>query len=229
MQVHYIIQERIDGTTFDSESWCNLPDESRKLTTSRLCEQLRLLRATPSPGYYGRVNHQSWYPGAALFNTSLAKPCGPYDTYKDFCDAAVTAAAVCAALHPFNRNQDELIPEYVDFLTRYQTELQSWKGNQPTFTHMDPALQNIMIQRIDNWSDKEDWKVTFIDFDHSGWYPAWMQAIAFKNCCGIFDPVKAAELEQAIVDCCGQLCEQPCEQQDAMFDDLYNAFSIIVN
>lgn len=101
-----------------------------------------------------------------LFAINSKDQLGPYNSYEELCKVAFTAAQVHAAV-----SSDETDIEYslqmASLLSRYETQLSEWNESQPTFTHVDPGLQNIIIRQIPN-SATEDWKVTFIDFAYSG-------------------------------------------------------------
>ncbi|KAH9876404.1 hypothetical protein J1614_003535 [Plenodomus biglobosus] len=59
--------------------------------------------------------------------------------------------------------------------------------SRPTFTNVDPALDNIIVRQVQNTQDgTEDWEVTLIDWAYSGWYPEWVQADTLNESVGFW-------------------------------------------
>ncbi|KAH7338490.1 kinase-like domain-containing protein, partial [Pyrenochaeta sp. MPI-SDFR-AT-0127] len=172
---YYMVMEDIQGVELSTELWLSFGIETRKKICSKLAEQLRLLRETPppAPAYYGRVHNQGWEPDLGLFRTRSQDLLGPYESYSDFCKAFLRTARFNAA-RCYRKLEND--PVLLLLLSDLETNVELWNGNQPTFTHIDPAFGNMIIQQVRKSSDgDEDWEVALIDWTNAGWYPRWMQ------------------------------------------------------
>lgn len=176
--MHFIVMERIEGETLRADDWMSMGDKSRSIIISRLCEQYKLLRSIPSEGYYGRVQRQGWRSWPSFLRKMDPESSGPFDTYEEFVAALCSSARLCTAM------MCEL-PDFTDreslYLQKMESTLPACNGRQPVFTHLDPQLRNTIVRRIPGPEGDEDWEVTLIDWEHSGWFPAWMQAWAFEE------------------------------------------------
>jgi aminoglycoside phosphotransferase (APT) family kinase protein len=172
--IHYLVMEFLEGEVLSDERWLSFSVDARTKILSRLCEQLHLLRSIPSPGYYGRVHRQGWRPDCNLFCASKGQMCGPYNNYRDMLSASIHKLKVQAVTCYDN---PKFLGKEIEYITQFESTLATCSGHEPTFTHPDPALHNIIARPI---RDGEDWEVTLIDWEDSGWHPAWMQAVAFR-------------------------------------------------
>lgn len=175
-----IIMEYIEGTELRYQDWKNYSEEERTTLCLRIGEQFRLLRAIPSEGYYGRVHHQGWSRKMGMFRTNTKQNCGPYERYEDF-----TAAVICAAeVNAMTYFTDEggLTENQLLLISEYKRMLEKSTDRTPVFTHVDPALKNILIRRIPATDEQPpDWEVTLIDWAGAGWFPGWVQEGCFEQ------------------------------------------------
>jgi hypothetical protein len=175
----YVVTEFLEGDTLSYEKWVSWGADAQAKIIASISEQLRLLRSVPAEGYYGRVNRQGWRPGLYLLRTLFKEICGPYHTYEDLVSAIYTSAeltgTICCGSKDWVGSQEAC-------LAAIKSTLTGCKGSQPTLTHLDPAGKNIIIRRVEG-TDGEDevWEATFIDWADCGWYPAWMQTVAFHT------------------------------------------------
>jgi aminoglycoside phosphotransferase (APT) family kinase protein len=171
---HFLIMEFLEGGDLDGGRWESLSDNARSIVTSRLCEQFRLLRSIPSEGYYGRVHRQGWKRIASFIRSLEPGMAGPYDTYEDFVAALSNSLHLVRALCSY---LEEFHPLESLALSQFESTLLTFNACQPTFTHVDPALHNIIARQFTNSRGEEDWEVTLIDWEYSGWFPAYFQAV----------------------------------------------------
>ncbi|KAI8941570.1 hypothetical protein NX059_002785 [Plenodomus lindquistii] len=176
--MYFIVMEKIAGEELNTGLYLSLDAANRRIIADKLAEQIRLLRETPLPevAYYGRVHNQGWYSSLALLRTRYEKPCGPYADYKEFCTAVLKAAQLHAAR---DLRKFEEVPELLEPLLELEAKMETWDST-PVFTHIDPAFKNIIVRKVETSDGPTDWEVTLIDWAHCGWYPAWMQAVAFS-------------------------------------------------
>lgn len=180
-RVYYLVQEYLEGQSLNAPLWLSMDVTVRKKICSSLVEQLRLLRSIPAPlpSSYGRVHNQGWLEDSPMFQTCRKELCGPYNSYEDFCEAAVSAAQLYTAVwRPSTGEEQE---NTRDLLSKYQSALKTWSST-PAFTHVDPNLSNIIVRQIPGSNGGEDeWEATLIDWERSGWFPDWMQAVVFQD------------------------------------------------
>jgi hypothetical protein len=184
-ECYYLIMEFIEGVTLES-IWASLDDEARKKISSKLANQIRLLRSVPSEGYYGRVNYQGWGSLNNLFRIRVGNTLnGPYNTYEDCISAMYNAAELRAADSDMG---PDLQPDAQLYLSQFKRTLSEWGCHEPKLTHLDPKFYNVMVQRTKGDGEgAEDWEVVLIDWADCGWLPAWMQAVSFDQRVGLFD------------------------------------------
>jgi hypothetical protein len=170
--------EYIAGGELTDERWANLSDKARSKFALRLSEQFQLLRSIPSEGYYGRVHRQGWLPYLSLIRSVQPGLAGPYDTYEDFVAALSSAVHLVVATRSYAEefHHTEELP-----LSQLKNMLLTCNGRQPTFTHLDTAMHNIIARSFVNADGEEDWEVTLIDWADSGWCPAWVQAVSLHE------------------------------------------------
>ncbi|KAF2855896.1 hypothetical protein T440DRAFT_513971 [Plenodomus tracheiphilus IPT5] len=168
---YHIVMEYIEGEELSPELWRDLTMESRKTICSKLAEQLRLLRATPAPAYYGRVHNQGFNPCLNLFLNRFRGTSGPYSSYSDFCKANMVSTSIRLARRTIPLEDQ---PEKLQVLCDYESQVKSWGYSQPTLTHIDPRFSNIIVRRVQS-NQGEDWEAVTMD-----------QAL---NICGFVDGV----------------------------------------
>ncbi|KAI8940717.1 hypothetical protein NX059_001983 [Plenodomus lindquistii] len=180
---YFMVMENIKGAPISSESWLMFGPETRQKICFRMAEQLRLLRDTPAPSYYGTIHNRGWYCHLNLLSTRYRENCGPYDSYADFCNAAMASFRRDVAISlscPFTEEEDHA--RQLLLLSELESKMASWHAiSQPTFTHIDPNPNNIIVRQIQDSQGGEDWEVTFIDWAHCGWFPKWMQAVTWRE------------------------------------------------
>jgi hypothetical protein len=234
-QCYYMVTEYLEGDTLSYGKWESYGAAAQAKIIASISEQLRLLRSVPAEGYYGRVNRQGWRAGLYLLRTHFKEMCGPYDTYEDFVSALFTSAELTGTICVLSK---DWFPSQEACLTAIKSTLMTCKGSRPTLTHLDPAGKNIMIRRVEG-TDGEDevWEATFIDWADCGWYPAWMQTVAFHTrgyMDGEGDMTKQEETEalremERWRNSVLQGFEDPYEEQVCLFKQLHEelGFSIM--
>ncbi|KAF1915284.1 hypothetical protein BDU57DRAFT_451817 [Ampelomyces quisqualis] len=176
---YYMVTEFIEGETLTYELWSTLDKDTRSLLCSNLAEQLQHIRSIPSEGYYGRLYKQGWGGRMGLLRTDGKKLQGPYDTYDEFFSAMFTAAELQLSM---NDNLVGWHPRAESYLSKFKHVLSTCTGRQPTLTHLDPGLYNIIVNKVQGEKGNTDhWEIILIDWAEFGWYPAWMQSVAFDS------------------------------------------------
>lgn len=113
-----------------------------------------MLRATSSPGCYGRVYEQGLHPTANLLRGRAEKPSGPYATYEDFFSALYRTLEIQCVV--FGRGEEVAAPT-AEILSQFYGALATCTGTQPVYTHVDPHMKNMIIRPIHNeQEDAED-------------------------------------------------------------------------
>jgi serine/threonine protein kinase len=175
VEYHYLVMEFIEGGSLSHNRWLALDQKDQEKVTLRIAEQIQLLRSVPSEGYYGRIMHQGWEPEFSLFRIRMADMCGPYSTYEDCIMALYATAEARAAVSTM---APDFYPDQLLALTNLKHTLTNCAGHEPTLTHLDLKLENIMVRPIQGAKGKvEDYEVVLIDWACLGWLPAWMEAV----------------------------------------------------
>lgn len=157
----------------------SLSEDERTQIGSSLAKQLQHIRSMPSEGYYGRVHRQGWRSRIGLLRIDGRKLRGPYDNYDDFVSAMYATAELHAARLQV---QSEWSPALESTLSIFKSTLAACTGRQPTLTHLDPGLYNIIVRKVQGTEKStKEWEAILIDWAEFGWYPAWMQSVAFNG------------------------------------------------
>lgn len=208
--------EYIEGEMLDFAKWMSLTEEDRTTICSRLVEQLQLLRSIPSEGYYGRVNNLGWRRDLKLLRRPKSSPCGPYNTYEECISAMHRAAEVQVAMCNI---VEDLYPHQETLLLKFKPTLTTCNGHEPTLTHLDPSLRNIIVRRTQG-SKKHvaNWEVTLIDWADMGWLPAWMQAVALDHKVCMFNAHGRDNLaKQEFMENVTRAFQEPYTEQKRLF------------
>lgn len=159
----YIVMERIAGETLLSLwSGLGLSEKESVVTTLRRCfDELRQLS---SPGYYGSLGKRPLLDG--IFWTEGPEPAinGSFASNEDLIEGMV-------GKHTHDRGPSVR----ADFLRQCLPRV--LRDQRPTFTHGDFQRKNIMLQvkEEDAGDDGAELQVVVLDWQNSGWYPAYWE------------------------------------------------------
>jgi hypothetical protein len=213
--------EYLEGDILSYEKWKSCSEDAQTKICASISEQLRLFRSVPAEGYYGRVNKQGWRPHLSLLRSRCQEVSGSYDTYEDFASAVSTSTELTATMCSFTLQWH---PIEESCLSTIMLTLLTCTGRQPTLTHMDPGPKNIIVRQVKGKdSDDDDWEATFIDWADCGWYPAYMQTVAFHLLTDMIDmgPFCAVpEAEEQFLSKILQNMEDPYTEQVSLFKKL---------
>lgn len=181
-KVLYIIMKYIHGSPLSSE-WPGMSKLQKDIVCKKLKAYFEELRRIRAPGYYGSLGYQRllngmfWTGEGANRNPAIN---GPFQTESDLNEALVQKSKSNAS----RSGRDDSKPAF------YHRALPSvFHGHKPVFTHGDFQRKNIIVSKIPvdmraGGSTVEDYQVTMIDWEMSGWYPSYweycMTAICFR-------------------------------------------------
>lgn len=186
----------IEGTSLDDEKFAKLPIYVQDIICAKVSSQICYLRELPSEGYYGRAYEQGWLcaPGGLDLNTSTSKAViGPYKTYEEFVSAIYRAWQVKQAV---SYSSTEWWPRDVELTTKFMSIFPGWDPHEPKLTWVDPKITNMIARQIKRDDGSEDWEVFLIDWECTGWYPAWVQGLQIDSRSNILirDPAQPSEI-----------------------------------
>ncbi|KAF2870923.1 hypothetical protein BDV95DRAFT_607212 [Massariosphaeria phaeospora] len=173
---YYLVTEFLEGKML-LDGFEPLDKPTRDIISSKLAEQLQLLRATPSPGYYGRVNGQPFDPMFPGMETNFRNFYGLFYHYDDLLTAMYRGAEVRMALC----TRDNYLEEQVKFLTDFKPILGATKDPKPVLTFRDIKRANMLLNSVrDSSGNIVDWTVTLVDWHMLEWLPGWAQAVCIE-------------------------------------------------
>jgi hypothetical protein len=109
-------------------------------------------------------------------NTSASRVVvGPYKTYEEYCAALYRARQVHYAVAYSDMDDDDM--EEPDPMAEFVSKFPGWTPHEPKLTWIDPKVDNLIARRVDADDGSEDWEVFLIDWEGTGWYPAWVQGM----------------------------------------------------
>ncbi|KAF2444294.1 hypothetical protein P171DRAFT_494555 [Karstenula rhodostoma CBS 690.94] len=169
----------IEGIPLDDEKFAELPIHAQDTICAKVSSQIRYLRELPSEGYYGRVHGQGWLcppTGIELMTSTSDVVRGPYKTYEEFISAIYLAHQVQRAIANIS---PEWHPKEVERTAKFRSIFPDWNPHEPKLTWIDPKIDNMIARQIKGDDGSEDWEVFLIDWECTGWYPAWVQGLQF--------------------------------------------------
>jgi len=191
----YIIMEDIKGEPFEWEDWVQLPEDLRKLHTTRLGEQLKALRSIPSEGYYGRINNQPWYPNFPIGRTRGKTFTGPYTSYEALVDAIYISVELYCARNTGWATWPVWPASFLTAMPQLKGVLLRTPASKPVLTQLRFDLRNFVTRPVRNDEGKiVDYVITFVDLLDLAWCPAFMQRMC---CIKQVRPVEPSDEEEA--------------------------------
>ncbi|KAL9095925.1 MAG: hypothetical protein Q9165_001923 [Trypethelium subeluteriae] len=165
----YLIMERINGKTLDSE-WPDLDQSAKKAVVFRLQSIFKEMRGLESPGGYCSVGHNALTDAFSLLQP-LHPPflgAGPFESEADFNEAMIKerdrTGGVRAIAHFFSWAFKSIL-----------------RDHPPVFSHGDVQKKNIMVRTSVETSQNADEQertlpdVVMIDWESAGWYPSYWE------------------------------------------------------
>lgn len=171
--------EFIEGLQMDADKFAKLPVHAQDIVCAKISDQIRILRSMPSEGYYGRVHRQGWMSQPRALETHAEhRYCGPFNTYEELVSAMFYAWVNFQALNYTSLVWDDTFESDTAELFSL---IAGFEPQEPKFTWIDPKPANVIVQPIQKDDGTEDWDVVLIDWEYSGWYPAWVQAMQVEK------------------------------------------------
>ncbi|GFF93398.1 hypothetical protein CNMCM6936_009413 [Aspergillus lentulus] len=164
----YIVMERIAGQSLLS-SWPQLGFPEKETVVSTLRQYFIELRQLPSPSYYGSLGKRPLLNG--IFWAGEPDPAvnGPFTSNEDLIEAMARKHT-----HAFGTSiRADVLRHCLPRVLHDQ---------RPTSIHGDFQRKNIMLQvkEGDAGDDSAKLQVVVIDWEKSGWYPAyWEYCLAY--------------------------------------------------
>lgn len=181
-KVLYIIMEYIHGSPLSSE-WPAMSKSQKDCVYRKLKSYFEELRQIPSPGYFGSLGYRRllngmfWTGEGAKRNPAVN---GPFQTESGLNEAFVEKTKSNAALNRRENYKAAFYHRSLPFVLH---------GHKSVFTHGDFQRKNIIVSKIPvdrkvGGHIVEDYQVSVIDWEMSGWYPTYweycMTAICFR-------------------------------------------------
>ncbi|KAI9891942.1 MAG: hypothetical protein M1814_002327 [Vezdaea aestivalis] len=147
--ITYIVMEYVPGDNLE-HVWCSLSSAEKEKVSHSLREYLEQLRKHKSQTY-GGSNNRSFEHG--LFRCWSGEPGGPFNSEKDLVEALFRNTGASN-----------------EMLSRLHQLSDCLHGHEAVFTHGDMQRKNILFER-----HQLGFKLTLIDWEVSGFYPAWWE------------------------------------------------------
>jgi aminoglycoside phosphotransferase (APT) family kinase protein len=149
----------IEGITLE-EALPTLTTKEKVDLVMQIREILQDLRSLKSPDYLGSVNHLPYEDGVFYDTETLHPISGPFSSEDEFY-AAIKQRFERTESAPFI----QLIRDLSKRMPRHET----------VFTHGDLQPKDILLQKTQEGDGARKYKVILIDWEISGWYPAYWE------------------------------------------------------
>lgn len=177
-----VITEFIEGFVFNAITFPRLDQRDQDIIRSRLGEQLQLLRSVKQPGdspYYGRIHHQGLNPVLSCLRRRPDGMSGPFDSYEELVDELYKSIERVAAM---DNPRPDFSDHHIIFLDKFKRILNGPGVVEPTLTHLDASLKNVISRPIKDRDGKTiDWEITLVDWDTMAWMPPYFQYLCMDN------------------------------------------------
>jgi len=156
---YFIIMQYINGITLE-EALPGLNTQDRLDVSLQIRSILLDLRSLESPGYLGSADRRPCEDGVFYDPESPYPISGPFSSEDEFYAAIISRfeRSEPAAFVRLLRNLSEKMPRH-----------------KIVFTHGDLQPKNILLQKTQEAGDGCKYKVFLIDWEISGWYPAYWE------------------------------------------------------
>jgi aminoglycoside phosphotransferase (APT) family kinase protein len=156
---YFIVMQYIEGVTLE-EALPTLTSQEKVDLVMQIRVILQDLRSLKSPGYLGSVNRLPYEDGVFNDTETLHPISGPFSSEDEF---------YAAIVQRFERTEPapfvQLIRDLSKTMPRHET----------VFTHGDLQPKNILLQKTQERDGARKYKVILIDWEISGWYPAYWE------------------------------------------------------
>lgn len=170
----YIIMERVEGNTLESE-WDSLGHTEKTDITHKLRMSFDELRKLKSPGGYCSIGRRPLSDYIFWTNDTGTSIAGPFDTETQLTSAMIKKYA-------FNN----LPPRKSEFYKRAFPSL--FHGHPPVFSHGDFQLKNVMLRKQSRCGKDGqatcEYDPVIIDWEFAGWYPSYWDYFRAVYACG---------------------------------------------
>jgi aminoglycoside phosphotransferase (APT) family kinase protein len=156
---YFIVMQYIEGITLE-EALPTMTTEEKVDLVMQIRVILQDLRSLKAPGYLGSVNRLPYEDGVFNDTETLHPISGPFSSEDEF---------YAAIVQRFERTEPapfvQLIRDLSKTMPRHET----------VFTHGDLQPKNILLQKTQERDGARKYKVILIDWEISGWYPAYWE------------------------------------------------------
>ena len=167
----YMVIQRITGNTLKSE-WPSVSNIQKEAIATKLGSILRELRSLPSPGGYCSLSNRPLLDNVFWTGSASEKIDGPFRTEGEFNEAMLEK-------YIFNNGSQNKAEFYK------QTFPSIFRDHPPVFTHADFQRKNILLRSVGE--TEHDVDLVLLDWEFSGWYPAYWEYSKALYACGRWD------------------------------------------
>ncbi|GAB7354340.1 hypothetical protein MBLNU459_g4851t1 [Dothideomycetes sp. NU459] len=157
--VYFIVMQYLEGITLEDAS-PSLSTQDKFDVISQIRDILLDLRSLKSPGYLGSVDRRPYEDGVFYSPETSPPISGPFSSEDEF---------YAAIARRFEKSEPETFVRLIRNLS------EKMPRHKIVFTHGDLQPKNIMLQKTHEAHGGRKYNVVLIDFEMSGWYPAYWE------------------------------------------------------
>jgi hypothetical protein len=170
----FLVMERLRGNTLES-LWPTLQEPDKISILAQLKLIIMRIRNLPHQGFFGAVD-RSHLPDHLFYSPKYpAHISGPFTSERALIQGLISRSRL-------NAQRDERHSYLADFFEEQLVRDLAVDGRAAVFTHCDLQRKNILVEevKIEGGSDKKQFNISIVDWESSGWYPAyWEYFVAF--------------------------------------------------
>lgn len=170
----FLVMERLRGNTLLS-LWPTLQASEKDDIIGKTRAIISQIRAVPHEGFFGAVDKTHMPHHLFYWPNYPANISGPFTTERDLVQGLISKSRANA--------QDNGRHSYIaDFFEEQLKRDLVVNGREPVFTHCDLQRKNILVEEVTGAPNKKEFRVSLVDWEASGWYPAyWEYFLAFVS------------------------------------------------
>ncbi|KAF7960571.1 hypothetical protein EAE96_000250 [Botrytis aclada] len=166
----FLVMERLRGETLEF-MWPSLVSSEKTIILSQLRGIFSQIRKLPDYDLFGSVVGGS-VPHHLFFSSQDDQQIsGPFKTERAFVQGLI---AKCRREAEFNQRYSYL----ADFFEQQLLRVLVADDRKPVFTHSDIQRKNILVERLEEATSGEKFRVSVVDWESAGWYPVWWEYVA---------------------------------------------------
>jgi hypothetical protein len=163
----FIVMQRLRGETLLS-MWPSLQESEKDHILDKTRAIISQIRAMPHKGFFGAVDRTHMPDHIFYWPKYPPHICGPFTTERHLVQGLISKSRA-------NAHDNRRYSHLADFFDEQLVKDLVVDQREPVFTHGDIQRKNILVEEVIDASDHKTFRVSLVDWESSGWFPAYWE------------------------------------------------------